>query len=138
MEARTRPQANDPIEGLTVGAFATIGLVECPADAPLDEVASLMATHLVHAVVVEGDEGRGVIADSDLISAVASGEFEHLSAGDVAGSELVGVTCDETLTRATQLMAEHGLTHLVVLGENGLPIGVISTIDVARAISLRV
>jgi CBS domain-containing protein len=40
---------------------------------------------------------------------------------------------DESLERATQLMAEHNVTHLVVVaGRDALPLGVLSSLDVAR------
>jgi CBS domain-containing protein len=138
METKRIPPATDPLEGLTVGAFATIGMVECPPDASLYDVASLMSTHLVHAVIVDDGTDRGVIADGDLISAAASGQFDHLLAGDISGTEMVAVTYDETLFRASQIMAEHSLTHLVVRRADGTPVGVLSTIDLARAIALRV
>lgn len=42
---------------------------------------------------------------------------------------------DEPLERAAQLMVEHQLTHLLVTGPAGMPVGVLSTLDVAGAIA---
>jgi CBS domain-containing protein len=42
---------------------------------------------------------------------------------------------DDTLMRAAQLMTEHAVTHLLVVDPaGGLPVGVLSTLDVARAL----
>lgn len=129
----------DPLAGRTVDEFASVGILSCTPDAPLDEVAWLMANNRVHAVVVADDTGPEppVIADTDLIAAAGSGHFDQLSAGDIAGTEAVSVGSDETLERAAQLLAEHGVSHLVVRDRRRLPVGILSTLDVARAISGR-
>lgn len=56
-------------------------------------------------------------------------------AGDYASSELITVDMGEPLERAAQLMVEHHLAHLLVMGPGEMPIGVISTLDVAGAIA---
>ena len=98
-----------------------------------------MASNRVHAVVVSGDIAPEppVIADADLIAATSSGHFNELSARDIAGTEAVSVGGEETLERAAQLLAEHGVSHLVVRDGRGIPVGILSTLDVARAISGR-
>lgn len=131
--------APDPLAGATVDQFASVGIVSCPPDAPLDEVAWLMANNRVHAVVVVDDDAAEppVIADADLIAAADSGRFDQLSARDIAGTEAVSVRTDEPLDRAAQLLAEHGVTHLIVRERRRLPVGILSTLDVAGAISGR-
>jgi CBS domain-containing protein len=39
----------------------------------------------------------------------------------------------ETLDRAVQLMAAYDVTHVIVV-ENDYPVGIVSTLDVARAV----
>jgi CBS domain-containing protein len=122
----------------TVDEVASIGIVSVTPDAPLDEVAWLMASNRVHAVVLAGEApDTSVIADADLIGAACSGHFDQLRARDVAGTEAVGIRGDETLERAAQLLAEHAISHLIVRDRRRLPIGVLSTLDIARAISNR-
>jgi len=49
----------------------------------------------------------------------------------------VGDFMHEPLARAAQLMAEHGSSHLVVVAAGRRrPVGVISTLDVARCLAL--
>ena len=129
----------DPLAGRTVDEFASVGILSCTPDAPLGEVAWLMANNRVHAVIVADDTRPEppVIADADLIAAAGSGHFDELRAGDIAGTEPVSVNTDETLERAAQLLGEHGVSHLVVRDRRGMPVGILSTLDVARAISGR-
>lgn len=111
------------------------GILGCAADAPLGEVAGIMAKHRVHAVVVADGDGlppAGVVSDLDVVAAIATGE--EPSAAQSAATEAPAVSSEERLDRAAQLMAEHGVSHLVVVdAAGGRPIGVLSTLDVAAA-----
>lgn len=132
---RTLP---DWLAGRRVGEFANVGILTCPTDAPLEEVAWLMASNRVHAVLVDGEsDDPPVISDTDLIAAATCGEFDELRAIDVAGTETVSVGIDDSLGHATQLLAEHGVTHLVVRDAGWHPFGILSTLDIAKAISGR-
>ena len=136
---RTQPPSawTGPLAGRTVADFATVGILACSPEAPLKEVAWLMANNRVHAVLVVDDDlpEPPVIADADLVAAAATGHFEQLCARDIAGTEAVSVREDDTRERAGQLLSEHGVAHLVVRDDQRMPIGILSTLDVARAIS---
>ena len=43
------------------------------------------------------------------------------------------MTPDLTLLHAAKLLAENETSHLLVINDAGLPIGVLSTLDIARA-----
>jgi CBS domain-containing protein len=119
------------------------GVVSCPPETDLVTVARTMATHHIHAVVVSGTEATaggerltwGLISDLDLIAATLPGVPVDAEARDYASSELVTVDAEEPLARASQLMVEHQLAHLLVTGAGGMPIGVLSTLDVAGALA---
>jgi CBS domain-containing protein len=112
------------------------GILSCASDAPLAEVAAIMAKHRVHAVAVNnGNGGRpiGVVSDLDVVAALASND-EELTAKQAAATEPVVVPSDASLQRAVQLMTEHGVSHLVVVdSSSGFPVGILSTLDVASA-----
>ncbi|HLK46273.1 MAG TPA: CBS domain-containing protein [Acidimicrobiales bacterium] len=124
-----------PLMTRPVGEAMTPGILTCGRTAPLRAVAALMTKHRVHAIVVfaGGDEVApwGVISDLDLVDAIDTAG----SAGSVAASPVVTVTVDDTLAHAAQLMREHATSHLIVVTDevSPLPIGVLSTLDVARA-----
>ncbi len=109
------------------------GTLSCRADDSLREVATIMATHRVHAVVItaaDGDRPVGVVSDLDVVAAMAAGA--DCSAHEAAGTEALTVSADELLRSAAQLMSEHGVAHLLVVdGAGGYPVGVVSTLDVA-------
>ena len=117
-----------------------VGLITCPPDAPLVDVARTMAAYRVHCVVVEtrGAAGKGpwgIVSDIDLVRAASEGGL-YRRAADVARSGAVTVAADEPLGRALALMARHDVSHLVVVqGHSGQPVGVLSALDVADVVA---
>jgi CBS domain-containing protein len=138
-EATRANEGVRPLADLNVEGFASAGIVACAPDARLATVAWLMANNRVHAIVVVDDESAEppVIADADVISAAASGHFDELRAIDIAGKSAISVSSDETLARAAELLAEHRASHLVVRDQRRAPIGILSTLDIARALGTR-
>jgi CBS domain-containing protein len=96
----------------------------------------MMARHRVHAIVVFGTDDRlrpwGVVSDLDLVAAIGTAA----NAGAVATSPVITVTPELALEHAATLMAENETTHLLVVSDMGLPVGVISSLDVARALAV--
>jgi CBS domain-containing protein len=120
------------------------GMISCPPETPLKSVARMMATYRVHAIVVHahGDEELaggdrwGVVTDSDLVGAGLSGELDQLTAQQVAATPALTVTTADALDWAMQLMVEHEVSHLIAIERHSRrPVGVISTLDVARALA---
>lgn len=113
-----------------------LGVVSCPPNASLREVARIMATYRIHSVVVsEMPDGAplGVISDID-ISAAAATPDAH--AASVARTEPLKVSPEDSLELAAQMMAEHEVTHLVVVQpHSGQPVGVLSALDIAGALA---
>lgn len=116
-----------------VGDCMHHGILSCDTDAPLDEVAAIMANHRVHAVAVTNGDGHRVVAvvsDIDVVAAATQGHAP--TALEVAATEPLAVSAGESVQHAAQLMSEHGVSHLVVLdAQNGRPSGILSTLDVA-------
>ena len=126
----------------TVSSAMHHGVITCHSGSTLRDVARTMANAGIHAVVVGGDvedDSEGiwsVLSDVDLITATARGEALAGSAVGAARTEVVTVRPHDTLLHAAQLMERHGVTHLVVVSEDrGRPVGVLSTLDVARALA---
>lgn len=130
-----------PFEEAKVYDAMRMGVFSCHRDTPLAEVARMMATYRIHCVVVtelgDREPGRpwGLLSDVDL-AAAAGPTFKERTAGQVASTELVTVAPDESAERAAQLMAEHEVSHLVVVAQGGdHPLGVISTLDLAGVLA---
>jgi CBS domain-containing protein len=120
------------LEHIRVGDCMHQGILSCAEDAPLGEVAGVMAKHHVHAVAVASPgSGRplAVVSDLDVAAAIATGG--EPTAGQVAATEPLTVSAEDSLRHATQLMSEHGVSHLVVVERaSGYPVGILSTMDV--------
>ena len=129
------PASSAELKTGTVAEAMTPGILTCAPVTPLRVVARMMATHRVHAIVVFGHEDSllpwGVLSDLDLVGAIES----RAPAGAVAASPIVTVTPGDSLLHAARLMREHSTTHVIVVADESspLPIGVLSTLDVARA-----
>ena len=128
---------------LAVVEVMNVGVIDCPPRTPLHEVASLMAENSVHCVIVDGLERDphggerfvwGAISDIDLMRAVTSGGMDR-EAGEIAATEIVTIERGEQVQRAARLMCEHECSHLIVTDpDSDRPLGVVSTLDVARAL----
>ena len=131
---------------VTVGAVMHRGVISCPSQMPMGGVAALMAEHGVHCVVVDGVKvasgsherlARDFVTDVDLMRATGSGRLDA-EAGKATANQIVTVSPDESIERAAQIMSEQRCSHLVVVSADGVEaLGVISSLDVARAVSRR-
>jgi CBS domain-containing protein len=126
----------------SVRAAMQLGLFTCSPDDPLESVACTMAEQPIHCVVVAGIGRRshsgeplawGLVSDLDLMAAFNAGAADA-TAGEIAGSDIVTVSPRDSLAVAVRLMTEHETAHLVVVSpDTGRPVGMLSTLDVARA-----
>jgi CBS domain-containing protein len=137
---QTMFRSNGTAPSLRVGDAMHRGVLVRPRDTPLTEIARLMADYHVHAIVVADDPEDaaslwGVVSDLDLVAAASVRDLDEQLAGATAVSPALMVSPQETLLRAAQLLTEHATTHLVVVDPaSATPIGVLSTLDVARAL----
>jgi CBS domain-containing protein len=114
-----------------------LGVMTCLRDTPMEAVARIMTANHVHAVVVAGvgdAESWGVVTDRDLL-AVARNAADRV-AGSCSTRDLVTVAPDEPLVAAAELMRLHGVSHLMVVDpERHVPLGIISTLDIADTVA---
>jgi CBS domain-containing protein len=127
-----------PFAEATVVDAMRVGVVSCPPEASVREIARIMATYRIHSVVVSEVEGHrpwGVVSDLDLAGA-ADANIDNLTAREVASTEVVTVAADQPMKLAAQLMAERRTAHLVVVQpHSGHPVGVHSTLDLAGVLA---
>lgn len=140
--ARPSPSIRRLGEG-TAAEVMHSGIVTCPPDASLRMVARMMAEHRLHCVGVAGvDSTRapgqrltwGLIEDIDLILAVHGGHV-GAPAATIASASPPAVRQGDSPELVARLMVEHGTSHVVVVSADGLPTGIISTLDIASLIA---
>ena len=115
-----------------------VGVVTCRPETKLADVARMMVGYEIHSVVVSDVQGEGglwgIVTSLDL--ARVADELSSLTAGQVASTDLVTIRSDESLKRAAELMAEHGVTHLIaVQPDTDRPAGMISARGIAAALA---
>lgn len=111
------------------------GVITCPPDTSLRGLARIMATNHVHSVVVTagGDAPIGVVTDRQLLES-AGGDAQEATAASLATNPDT-VFADIPLSRATELMVERGVTHLLVTDAGGRALGILSALDVAGVLA---
>lgn len=113
------------------------GVITCAPDTSMRDVARMMVTDHIHAVVVRGVKGSGgwgVVTDRDLLAAAPGAEGADAAA--CASEVLVTVAPEEALEAACELMRAHGVSHVMVVDpEQNQPLGVVSTLDVAGIVA---
>ena len=114
------------------------GVLTCGPGDSLQEVAAIMANHRVHAVVITSGNGArpiGIVSDLDVLSALTR-PGGAATAGDLAGDPVITVPSTLPLRQAAELMVRHRAHHVVVADpEHHTPVGVVSTLDVARVLA---
>lgn len=131
------------LDEMTVADAMHPGVFTCGLYAPMTQVARMMAEENVHCVVVWNEPPEvaetpiwGVVSDLDLVGVAASENLADRTAGGSANTPVLTVATLEPLRRAAQMMAENEVSHLVAVDPlTTKPVGVLSTLDIARALS---
>ncbi len=117
-----------PLSTVEVGSVMALGLITCPPDAPLADVAALMSIHQVHAVIVDPSSPRLVTA-RDVVSAALAGTT---SIDQAAAAPPPSAAPHETLQAVAERMHAEQAAHVVVReADDGVARGIVSSFDVA-------
>ena len=142
MVALTQPYP--ALRDLRVADAMHPGLISCPTDASLRTVARMMATYRVHGILVHAhgleelpDGGAwGIVTDAQLLRAAETGDVDEQTARTAATPPTLTVAPSDDLAQAARLLLDHDVSHAVVTeGQPPRPVGVLSTLDVARALA---
>lgn len=143
MTARQHTTDRVTVDGFTRQAWSAIPVgqvmrsrvLTCRAGTPARVLARMMVTHAVHAVVLVAGEDAdecvtGIVTDRALAEAGLEGR--EAVAEDLADRQATTVLADWSLEQAARQMLATGSAHIVVTDGRGTPIGMISTLDLAR------
>jgi predicted transcriptional regulator len=103
------------------------GVILCKPDSPLQEVVKVMADTEIHAVMVTEHEGQppvGVVSHIDVIA--------HY--GEDLTATVISISEDATVGEAAEKLLESNIHRLLVVNEEGRPVGILSTTDIIREI----
>lgn len=136
MATRPASSSKERFDQTAVSDVMHRGLLSCPSDTPLNEVAELMVRESIHCVLVapvddEVERGRWrIVSDLDLVAAASS---PWSTAGKISATPTVTVSEADRVSRAAALMSEYQSAHLIVVDALAAPVGIVSTLDIARA-----
>jgi CBS domain-containing protein len=120
-----------PLSTVEVGSVMALGLITCPPDAPLADVAALMSNHQVHAVIVDPSSPRLVTA-RDIVSAALAGAA---SVDQAVAAPPPSAAPHESLQTVAERMHAEQAAHVVVRdAEDGVAHGIVSSFDVAAVV----
>ena len=112
-------------------------VVSVTLTASVQEIASIIASRRIGAVVVLADAARlaGIVSERDVVKAIASNADAalRLTAQDIMTKVVVTATPQTSVDDAMTLMDEGYFRHLPVI-DNGTMVGIISVRDVVRAL----
>ena len=138
----TFPQPYPALGELRVGDAMHAGLISCPPEATLRTVARMMATYRVHAILVHANgrpvdgRGWGVVCDADVLRAAETSDLGKRTARSAATRSPLTVAPTDSVAQVARLMLEHRVSHVVVVdSQPPRPVGVLSTLDIARALA---
>lgn len=110
-------------------------LVTVKASSTLQEAAEKMWAEKVGSVIVVDDEDYllGILTERDIVFAVAKGLFEDSekkpTVESVMSKNVVTVNAGSSIAQVAELMSEFNIKHIVVMSQEGRPVGVISLRD---------
>ena len=127
----------------TINDLMHQGLITCPPETSLGQVAALLTKHHVHALVVadEVDQPLGVISDFDLLAGEwlsvdeeSLNAMRKLTARDLMTSPIESVELNTSVNETATRMAEKEF-HRLLVTDSGKPVGVISISDFVAGIA---
>jgi len=129
---------------MNVGQVSGGRLVKVSQHTPVSEVARVMATHNVGAVIItenaEDDSPLvGVITDRDIVNAQLdqARDLASLSAEAVMTRNVLTLTPDESLDGAIAHMRARNVRRAPIISTEGVPVGMISTDDLIAQMSFK-
>ncbi len=129
--------------GLAVGDVMALEPILIRADAPLSEAVALLEKHHIHGLPVVDAAGSlvGVLSQTDLLRARSTeflwANWPGLAVRHLMTSPALTIHRSTPLADAARKMERHHVHRLVVVSDDDetLPIGVVSTTDLVRAMA---
>jgi CBS domain-containing protein len=131
--APARPALSGGLAVHTVRDVMHRGLITCAPDASIADVATALVERRSHTAIVWRDAGLAFVTDLDLIAA-ALREHPAPTAAAMASPGMAIIRADAALEVAAAMVVERTAGHVVAVDEQGFPVGVLSTLDLVRAI----
>ena len=118
---------------MNVGHILQRPLVMIPSGTTMFDAAKLMVENNMGFLVIcdakERTKLAGVISERDIMKAIASGKELSAPVDEVSSKRVITAKADSDVAEAAKAMNKNRIRHVVVVDEQGKPIGVVSTRD---------
>ena len=111
------------------------GVIFCKPDTPLQEVVRVMADTEIHAIMVaqrEGEPPVGVVSHTDAIARYDAPDLGAIQACDVMTPDVISISETATVKEAAHKLVDSHIRRLLVVSDDGKPVGILSTTDIIR------
>ena len=126
----TNAESLETMRTMTAGEMMTAPPVTIDAAASIAEAAArLDAEQLARLIVTREELAIGVIATSDLVRHVGQGRLGRGTVADVMSHGLVACRTATTVRQVARVMTARHVRALVIVGEDGRPLGVVTGTD---------
>lgn len=124
---------------LRVGNLMSIDPITVDPEASASEAETLLKTYRVSGLpVVDGDAVVGVISQVDLMVAHSSemigAHWDRMRVRHLMSSPAVTIHASATVAMAARQLITRHIHRLVVIGDDGRPIGVVTPLDLLRSL----
>jgi CBS domain-containing protein len=119
------------------------GLFTCRPEADVREIAEVLVSSHIHALVVtdSGGELLGIVADSDLLAGEWLAEDQEslavmraMTAGELMTAPVVTIAAEDSLADVAAVLGREHLSRLIVI-EDGRPVGVVAISDLVAQVA---
>jgi len=118
---------------MKLGSILQRPLVMIPSGTTMLDAAKLMVDNNVGLLVICDAKERtnlaGVISERDIMKAIASGKELNAAVDEVSTKHAITVKASANVAEAAKAMNKNRIRHVVVVDEQGKPIGVVSMRD---------
>ncbi len=126
------------MEDIFVARLMSTELHTADQDTLVEDAANTMLDNAVGSVLVVDEEGRieGILTSSDFVGIVAASKPKaQTTVGRYMSEGVTTTTAQTPIQDAADVMVERGIHHLPVVDEEGVPIGMLSSSDMAAYLS---
>jgi len=114
----------------TLADLMTWNIVKVDRQASLQTAAEVMETARISSLLVSaGEDIVGIVTERDILKALASALGATQTVAQIMSSPVLAADSRLTVHHAYHLLAQKGVRHLMVTGDNGQPVGVVSESD---------
>jgi len=118
---------------MNIGDILQRPLVMIPSGTTMLDAAKLMVDNNMGLLVICDPKERtnlaGVISERDIMKAIASGKKLNAAVGEVSTKHVITAKASSDVAEAAKAMNKNKIRHVVVVDEQGKPVGVVSMRD---------